>query len=74
MQSLDFILEEEKFLDEKENDNIINKKDKKKKKNLKNSALYDSNIIIIQTLSDEGNEPIPIEKEIEKLNKLLSEK
>ena len=71
MQSLDFILEAEKFLEEKENDIIINKKNKK---NIKDSALYDSNIIIMQTLSDEENEPTQIEREIEKLNKLLSEK
>ena len=71
MQSLDFILEAEKFLEEKENDIIINKKNKKK---IKDSALYDSNIIIMQTLSDEENEPTQIEREIEKLNKLLSEK
>ena len=32
MQSLDFILEEEKCLDKKENDIIINKKDIKMKK------------------------------------------
>ena len=71
MQSLDFILEAEKFLEEKENDIIINKKNKK---NIKDSSLYDSNIIIMQTLSDEENEPTQIEREIEKLNKLLSEK
>ena len=77
LQSLDYILEAEKILDEEENDIKINKNDKKKKKkkaNLKDSALYDSNIIIIQTLSDDENEPTQIEKEIEKLDKLLSDK
>ena len=72
MQSLDFILEAEKLLDEKENNIIINKKDNKK--NIKDSSLYDSNIIIVQTYPDEENEPTQIEREIEKLNKLLSEK
>ena len=77
MQSLDFILEAEKLLYEEENNIQKNKEDKKKKKkktNLKDSALYDSNIIIIQTLSDFENEPTQIEKEIGKLEKLLSDK
>ena len=74
MQSLDFIFEAEKILDEEENDVITNKKDKIKKRNFKDSTLYNSNIVIIQTLSDDENEPTQIEKEIAKLDKLLSDK
>ena len=75
MQPLDFILEAEKLLDEEENDTLINKNDKKNiLKKLKDSDLYDSNIVIIQTLSDIENEPTQIEKEVEKLKKILSNK
>ena len=83
LQPMNFIIDAENFLI---NDNINNKnlslntniKERPKKKSLKESDLYDSNIIIVQEQSDD-DESIPtsykqIEKEVEKINKIILHK
>ena len=83
LQPMNFIIDAENFLI---NDNINNKnlslntniKERPKKKSLKESDLYDSNIIIVQEQSDD-DESIPtsynqIEKEVEKINKIILNK
>ena len=83
LQPMNFIIDAENFLF---NDNINNKnlslntniKERPKKKSLKESDLYDSNIIIVQEQSDD-DESIPtsynqIEKEVEKINKIILHK
>ena len=80
LQPMNFIIDAENFLI---NDNINNKnlslntniKERPKKKSLKESDLYDSNIIIVQEQSDD-DESIPtsynqIEKEVGKINKII---
>ena len=52
-------------------------KKKTKKKSLKESDLYDSNIVIIQTVSENDSELTAmnqIEKEVEKINKIILKK
>ena len=51
--------------------------EKNKKKSLKESDLYDSNIVIIQTVSENDSELTAmnqIEKEVEKINKIILKK
>ena len=51
--------------------------EKTKKKSLKESDLYDSNIVIIQTVSENDSELTAmnqIEKEVEKINKIILKK
>ena len=82
LQPIDFLFETGKEI--LSNNNINNKilsldkkKDKKPRKSLKESDLYDSNIIIVQTASDydsEANTINQFEKEIEKINKLITKR
>ena len=76
LQPINFLLEAEIIVDNK-NLSLDNKKERPKKKSLKESDLYDSNIIIIQELSYDESEPTSInqiEKEVEKINKLILRK
>ena len=81
LQPINFLLEAENLLN---NENDINrlknknlslqKKDKFKRKSLKESDLYDSNIIIVQELEDEdtaSSSSNQLQKEIKKLIKML---
>ena len=76
LQPLDFLFE---LSDKLPQNNLTNnKKEKPKKKSLKESDLYDSNIIIIHTASEE-EESGPtsfnqIEKEVEKIHKYIIKK
>ena len=85
----DLALQPIEFLFEIENENLSkkninkkilsldNKKEKKSRKSLKESDLYDSNIVIVQTASDYDSEENTInqfEKEIQKINKLISKR
>ena len=85
----DLALQPIEFLFEIENENLSkkninkkilsldNKKEKKPRKSLKESDLYDSNIVIVQTASDYDSEENTInqfEKEIQKINKLISKR
>ena len=85
----DLALQPIEFLFEIENENLSkkninkkilsldNKKEKKQRKSLKESDLYDSNIVIVQTASDYDSEENTInqfEKEIQKINKLISKR
>ena len=82
LQPIEFLFEtEEESLSNKSiNKNILTldkKKEKKGRKSLKESDLYDSNIVIIQTASDydsEDNKTKQFEKEIEKINKLIAKR
>ena len=76
LQPLDFLFE---LSDKLPQNNLTNnKKEKPKKKSLKESDLYDSNIIIIHTASEEEeSDPTSfnqIEKEVEKIHKYLIKK
>ena len=76
LQPINFLLDAEIIVDNK-NLSLDNKKERSKKKSLKESDLYDSNIIIIQELSYDESEPTSInqiEKEVEKINKLILRK
>ena len=76
LQPINFLLDAEIIVDNK-NLSLDNKKERPKKKSLKESDLYDSNIIIIQELSYDESEPTSInqiEKEVEKINKLILRK
>ena len=82
LQPIEFLFEtEEEALSNKSiNKNILTldkKKEKKGRKSLKESDLYDSNIVIVQTASDydsEDNKTKQFEKEIEKINKLIAKR
>ena len=82
LQPIEFLFEIEKENLSKKNINKIilllnNKKEKKPRKCLKESDLYDSNIVIVQTASDYDSEENTInqfEKEIQKINKLISKR
>ena len=83
LQPIEFLFETEKEGLSNKNINkkilsLDNKKEKKKtRKSLKESDLYDSNIVIVQTASDYDSEENTInqfEKEIEKINKLISKR
>ena len=83
LQPIEFLFETEKegLSNKKINKKILsldNKKEKKKtRKSLKESDLYDSNIVIVQTASDYDSEENTInqfEKEIEKINKLITKR
>ena len=75
LQPLDFLFE---LSDKLPQNNLTNnKKEKPKKKSLKESDLYDSNIIIIHTASEEESDPTSfnqIEKEVEKIHKYIIKK
>ena len=73
------------FLFESQNDIILNDKnllnkineENPRKKSLKESDLYDSNIVIIQTLSENESELTTfnqIEKQVEEINKIILNK
>ena len=73
------------FLFESQNDIILNDKnllnkineENPRKKSLKESDLYDSNIVIIQTLSENESELTTfnqIEKQVEEINKIIMNK
>ena len=82
LQPIEFLFEIEKENLSKKNINkkilsLDNKKEKKPRKSLKESDLYDSNIVIVQTASDYDSEENTInqfEKEIQKINKLISKR
>jgi len=80
LQPLEFIFEAENELNENNLNNLnmpLKEKEKTKKKSLKNSDIYDSNIIIIQSVSDDESENTSfnrIEKEVEKINKIIKNK
>ena len=83
LQPIEFLFETEKEGLSNKNINkkilsLDNKKEKKKtRKSLKESDLYDSNIVIVQTASDYDSEENTInqfEKEIQKINKLISKR
>ena len=83
LQPIEFLFETEKEGLSNKNINkkilsLDSKKEKKKtRKSLKESDLYDSNIVIVQTASDYDSEENTInqfEKEIQKINKLISKR
>ena len=83
LQPIEFLFETEKeFLSNKKLNNrfssIDNKIDKNpRKKSLKESDIYDSNIVIVKTASDydsEDNTIYQFDKEIEKINKIISKR
>ena len=83
LQPIEFLFETEKeFLSNKKINNrfssIDNKIDKNpRKKSLKESDIYDSNIVIVKTASDydsEDNTIYQFEKEIEKINKIIKKR
>ena len=83
LQPIEFLFETEKeFLSNKKLNNrfssIDNKIDKNpRKKSLKESDIYDSNIVIVKTASDydsEDNTIYQFEKEIEKINKIIKKR
>ena len=81
LQPINFLLEAENLLNSENNVNKLNNnnlslqiKDKNKRKSLKESDLYDSNIIIVQELADEdsaSSSSNQLQKEIKKLTKML---
>ena len=82
LQPIHFLFESNNL---ESNDNLKNKKlslnnikiEKIRKKSLTDSNIYNSNIIIIQSVTDEDSEPTslnPIDREIEKIKKLISKK
>ena len=81
LQPINFLLEAENLLNSENNVNKLNNnnlslqiKDKNKRKSLKESDLYDSNIIIVQELEDEdtaSSSSNQLQKEIKKLTKML---
>ena len=81
LQPINFLLEAENLLNSENNINKLNNnnlslqiKDKNKRKSLKESDLYDSNIIIVQELEDEdtaSSSSNQLQKEIKKLIKML---
>ena len=80
LEPLQFLLDSEDILSEKNINNnkltIKNEKNKGrgKKKSLKESDLYDSNIVIIESVSEDESEPTTfnqIEKQVKKINKLI---
>ena len=78
LQPINFLLEAENLLNSENNVNNNNLslqiKDKNKRKSLKESDLYDSNIIIVQELEDEdtaSSSSNQLQKEIKKLTKML---
>ena len=81
LQPINFLLEAENLLNSENNINKLNNnnlslqiKDKNKRKSLKESDLYDSNIIIVQELEDEdtaSSSSNQLQKEIKKLTKML---
>ena len=80
LEPLQFLLDSEDILSEKNLYNnkltLINEKNKgrEKKKSLKESVLYDSNIVIIESVSEDESEPTTfnqIEKQVKKINKLI---
>ena len=84
LQPINFLLEAENYLNNENDINSLNSKnlslqknDKYKRKSLKESDLYDSNIIIVQELADEdsaSSSSNQLQKEIKKLNKMLYRK
>ena len=81
LQPINFLLEAENLFNNENDINRLNKKnlslqikDKFKRKSLKESDLYDSNIIIVQELEDEdsaSSSSNQLQKEIKKLIKML---
>ena len=81
LQPINFWLEAENLLNKENKINILNNKklslkvnEKNKRKSLKESDLYDSNIIIVQELADEdsaSSSSNQLQKEIKKLTKML---
>ena len=81
LQPIHFLIEAENLLNSENNINKLNNnnlslqiKDKNKRKSLKESDLYDSNIIIVQELEDEdtaSSSSNQLQKEIKKLTKML---
>ena len=81
LQPINFWLEAENLLNKENKINILNNKklslkvnEKNKRKSLKESDLYDSNIIIVQELEDEdtaSSSSNQLQKEIKKLTKML---
>ena len=80
LEPLQFLLDSEDILSEKNLYNnkltLKNEKNKgrEKKKSLKESDLYDSNIVIIESVSEDESEPTTfnqIEKQVKKINKLI---
>jgi len=84
LQPINFLLEAENLLNSENDKNRLNSKnlslqikEKYKRKSLKESDLYDSNIIIVQELADEdsaSSSSNKLQKEIKKLNKMLYSK
>ena len=84
LQPINFLLEAENLLNSENDKNRLNSKnlslqikEKYKRKSLKESDLYDSNIIIVQELADEdsaSSSSNQLQKEIKKLNKMLYRK
>ncbi len=84
LQPINFLLEAENLLNSENDKNRLNSKnlslqikEKYKRKSLKESDLYDSNIIIVQELADEdsaSSSSNKLQKEIKKLNKMLYRK
>ena len=84
LQPINFWLEAENLLSNENDINRLNNKnlslqikDKYQRKSLKESDLYDSNIIIVHELADEDSASSSsnrLQKEIKKLNKMLRKK
>ena len=84
LQPINFWLEAENLLNNENDINRLNNKnlslqikDKYQRKSLKESDLYDSNIIIVHELADEDSASSSsnrLQKEIKKLNKMLRKK
>ena len=84
LQPINFLLEAENLLNSENDKNRLNSKnlslqikEKYKRKSIKESDLYDSNIIIVQELADEdsaSSSSNKLQKEIKKLNKMLYRK
>ena len=84
LQPINFLLEAENLLNSENDKNRLNSKnlslqikEKYKRKSLKESDLYDSNIIIVQELADEdsaSSSSNKLQKEIKKLKKMLYRK
>ena len=84
LQPINFWLEAENLLNNEKDINRLNNKnlslqikDKYQRKSLKESDLYDSNIIIVHELADEDSASSSsnrLQKEIKKLNKMLRKK
>ena len=75
LQPLEFIFEEENNINNDSINNInYSLRESSNEKSPRDSNLYDSNIIIIQTPEDDFSEPTSfnqIEKEIEKINQMI---